>query len=87
VSYRDPKRPKWLTRGSGCGCAVSILVVIGGYPWLFAKIWSCAHQVAGSIPCGRSDASIIAIGILLAAVAAFGLTKWAFDRGENHSHD
>ena len=83
MSYRDPKQPKWLTRGSGCGCAVALLVGIGGFPWLFAKIWSCAHATVGSPPCGRFDGLAIGLGIIVVAGAAFSLVKWVFDRSES----
>ena len=83
VSYRDPKRPMWLTRGSGCGCAAAALVLIGGSPWLFATIWNCAHRSPGVAPCEGHEGQMLALAILICAALLFCLTKWAFDRGEN----
>ena len=87
MSYRDSKRPKLLTRGSGCGCTASVLVVIGAYPWLFASIWSCAHRAARFAPCSHHDGEALGLAILVVAVAVFWLTKWAFDRGDNRPYD
>ena len=87
MSYRNLKRPKWLTKGSGCGCATLLIVVIAGWPVLFARAWNCNHRVAGSTPCDTQADSWIVLSVLIAAVVLAGLTKWAFDRRDGALHD
>lgn len=87
MSYRDPKAPRWLTRGSAWGCGVAILAIIVGWPLLFARLWNCNHRETGSAPCPLNAGRPIAVAILVIAVALFLLTKWAFDRRDNSTHD
>lgn len=87
MSYRNPKRPKWLTRGSGCGCATLLIVVLAGWPLLFARAWNCNHQQAGSMPCDIHADRMIVLLVLTGAVALAWLTKWAFDRRDSSLDD
>ena len=87
MSYRNPQRPKWLTRGSGCACATLLILVIAGWPLLFARAWNCNHQTAGSKPCDTHADLMIILVVLIAAAALAGLTKWAFDRRDGSVDD
>jgi hypothetical protein len=60
-------------------------VVIVGYPLFFAKLWNCAHRSAEFAPCTPYEGLTVLFGILVVAMAVFGLVKWAFDRGDNQS--
>jgi hypothetical protein len=87
MSYRNPKQPKWLTRGSGCGCAVLLLSMIASFPFLVARASSCNHQIPGSKPCDIHADRVIVLVVLIAAIGLAGLTKWAFDRGDSSLDD
>jgi hypothetical protein len=80
MSYRNPKRPRWLTRGSGWGCSILLIAVIAAWPLLFARAWSCNHQKAGSVACDIHTDRIVVIAAIIVAVALAGVTKWAVDR-------
>jgi len=83
MSYRDPKRPMWLTRGSGCGCAILFVAVIVGGPLLFARAWSCNHQKTGSAPCDIQTDHIVILAAIVVVIALCALTKWVIDRRDS----
>jgi hypothetical protein len=61
---------------------VSLIILLGSWPLLFARAWNCNHRDAGSLPCRTGSGPVVALGILALAAALFALTKWALDRGD-----
>lgn len=84
MSYIDPKRPKWFTRGSALGCLTAVAVIVSGWPLAFATLWSCvpAHRMAGIEPCSPWTGRLIYLGVLAVAMATFWLVKRSVERAD-----
>ena len=89
MSYTDPKRPKWLTRGSAFGCTAAIAVILLGWPIAFATVWACvpAHRIAGAEPCSPWTGRLVYFCILAVAIAAFWLVKRSVDGSDAQSDE
>lgn len=89
MSYINPERPKWLTRGSAFGCIAAIAVIVLGWPIAFATVWGCvpAHRIAEAEPCSPWTGRLVYFGILAVAIAAFWLLKRYVDRADAQSDE
>jgi len=82
VSYRDPERKEFLTRGLGCGCLSAIAVIVVAWPLIFAFAWNCAHRIPGTGACNSSDGTLLLWGMITVATATFWLVRRHVERAD-----